>query len=67
MPRVHDGLFDGVASFEALAAAALRAVTGKRRTPVPAGFLANLETMCCAWSGSSKLAPGGRAGTSGSR
>ena len=44
MPRVRDGLFDDVASFEALAAAALRAVAGKRRTPVPAAFLANLET-----------------------
>ena len=44
MPRVRDGLFDGVASFEALGAAALRAVAGKRRTPVPAAFLANLET-----------------------
>ena len=44
MPRVRDGLFDAVASFEALAAAALRAVAGKRRTPVPAAFLANLET-----------------------
>ena len=31
-------------SFDALVAAALRAVAGKRRTPVPAAFLANLET-----------------------
>ena len=44
MPRARDGLFDGIASFEALHAAALRAVRGKRRTPVPAAFLANLET-----------------------
>ena len=47
MPRSrkrHDGLFDGIASFETLVAAALRAVAGKRRTPVPAAFLANLET-----------------------
>ena len=47
MPRGrsrHDGLFDRVASFEALVAAASRAVAGKRRTPVPVAFLANLET-----------------------
>ena len=37
-------LFDGIASFEAIVAAALRAAAGKRRTPVPAAFLANLET-----------------------
>ena len=42
--RRHDGLFDRIASFDALVAAALRAVAGKRRTPVPAAFLANLET-----------------------
>ncbi len=44
MPRRRDDLFDGIAAFEALCAAALRAVAGKRRTPVPAAFLANLET-----------------------
>ena len=44
MPRRSDGLFAGIATFEALHAAALRAVPGKRRTPVPAAFLANLET-----------------------
>ena len=43
MRRARDGLFADVASFEALYAAALRAVAGKRRTPVPAAFLANLE------------------------
>ena len=43
MPRAVDGLFDRVASFEALHAAALRAAAGKRRVPVPAAFLANLE------------------------
>lgn len=40
MPRSrkrHDGLFDGIASFEALVAAALRAVAGKRRTGQDAG------------------------------
>ena len=44
MPRRHDGLFDRIATFEALCAAARRAVAGKRRKPVPAAFLANLET-----------------------
>ena len=47
MPRGckrHDGLFDRIASFDAIVAAALRAVAGKRRKPVPAAFLANLET-----------------------
>ena len=43
MRRARDGLFDAVAGFEALYAAALRAVAGKRRTRVPAAFLANLE------------------------
>ena len=44
MPRRGDALFDRIASFEALCAAAIRAVAGKRRTPMPAAFLANLET-----------------------
>ena len=42
--RRADGLFDRIATFEALGAAALRAVSGKRRSPGPAAFLANLET-----------------------
>ena len=42
--RRADGLFERIATFEALAAAALRAVAGKRRVPGPAAFLANLET-----------------------
>ncbi len=37
-------LFDGIASFEALHAAALRAAKGKRSKPGVAAFLANLET-----------------------
>ena len=41
-PRA-DGLFDRIATFDALCAAALRAVAGKRRVPGPAAFLANLE------------------------
>ena len=41
--RRADDLFGRVATFEALCAAALRAVTGKRRTPAPAAFLADLE------------------------
>ena len=43
MPRAVDGLFDRVASFEALYGAALRAAAGKRRVPMLAAFLANLE------------------------
>ena len=41
--RAHD-LFDRIASFPALHAAALRAAAGKRAKPGPAAFLANLET-----------------------
>ena len=41
--KAHD-LFDGIASFPALRAAALRAAAGKRAKPGPAAFLANLET-----------------------
>ena len=41
--KAHD-LFDAIASFPALHAAALRAATGKRRKPGVAAFLANLET-----------------------
>ncbi len=37
-------LFEGIASFEALHAAALRAAKGKRAKPGVAAFLANLET-----------------------
>ena len=42
--RRADGLFDGMATFGALCAAASRAAVGKRRGPGPAAFLANLET-----------------------
>ena len=44
MPRRHDRLFDGIASFRALHTATLRAVAGKRRKPGAAAFMANLET-----------------------
>ena len=47
MPRSrsrHDGLFDGMASFEALVAAALRAVAGSGGRRSRPAFLANLET-----------------------
>ena len=44
MPGKANGLFDAIASFPALHAAALRAATGKRRKPGVAAFLANLET-----------------------
>jgi RNA-directed DNA polymerase len=43
MVRRHDDLFDGIASFRALDAAAHRAVAGKRRKPGAAAFMANLE------------------------
>ena len=43
MPRKHRNLFDGIASFPALYAAALRAAKGKRAKPGAAAFLANLE------------------------
>ena len=44
MPAKRRNLFDGIASFSALHAAALRAAKGKRAKPGPAAFLANLET-----------------------
>ena len=37
-------LFEGIASFPALHAAALRAGRGKRAKPAPAAFLAGMET-----------------------
>ena len=43
MSRRGGDLFDGIASFGPLCAAALRAVAGKRRTAAPAAFLADLE------------------------
>lgn len=43
MPRKERNLFDGIASFEALYAAALRAAKGKRAKPGVAAFLINLE------------------------
>ena len=43
MPRKERDLFDRIASFEALHAAALRAAKGKRAKPGVAAFLANLE------------------------
>ncbi len=43
MPRRHDGLFDRIANFQALRAAAQRAVRGKRKKPGAASFFANLE------------------------
>ncbi len=42
--RRADNLFDRVARFDALCAAAMRAAAGKRRVPGPSAFLANLET-----------------------
>jgi RNA-directed DNA polymerase len=43
MPRRHDHLFDRIASFQALHAAARRAIKGKRRKPGAAAFFANME------------------------
>jgi retron-type reverse transcriptase len=43
MPAQHDQLFARVANFQALHAAALRAVKGKRKKPGAASFFANLE------------------------
>jgi retron-type reverse transcriptase len=42
-PPRHDGLFDRIASFQALLAACARAVRGKRQKPGAAAFMANLE------------------------
>jgi RNA-directed DNA polymerase len=39
-------LFERVARFDALVAAARRAVAGKRKKPAAAAFMANLETEC---------------------
>src|SRR3974390_2710813 len=43
MPQRHDYLFDRIANFQALYAAARRAVKGKRKKPGAAAFFANLE------------------------
>ena len=43
MPRKERDLFDGIASFQALLEAAVRAARGKRDKPGVAAFLANLE------------------------
>jgi hypothetical protein len=43
MPRRHDNLFGGIASFKALDRAARRAVRGKRKKPGASAFFANLE------------------------
>ncbi|MCU0943378.1 MAG: reverse transcriptase/maturase family protein [Hydrogenophaga sp.] len=46
MTRRADHLFDGIASFAALVAAARRAVRGKRSKPGAARFMAQLEPAC---------------------
>ncbi len=43
IPQRHDDLFAGIANFQALHAAARRAVKGKRKKPGAASFFANLE------------------------
>ena len=42
--RRYDKLFDRIATFQALWAAARRAIKGKRNKLVPTAFMANLET-----------------------
>ena len=39
----HNRLFEGIATFRPLRAAALKAVNGKRKKPGAASFFANLE------------------------
>lgn len=46
MPHRYDDLFDRIASFPALVAAARRVARGKRRSPGAAAFLASLERNC---------------------
>jgi RNA-directed DNA polymerase len=43
MRRRHDDLFGRIANFQALHAAARRAIKGKRKKPGAAAFFANLE------------------------
>ena len=43
MPQRHDQLFDRIANFQALYAAAQRAIKGKRKKSGAAAFFANLE------------------------
>ena len=43
MPRRHDQLFARIANFQALHAAARRAIKGKRKKPGAASFFANME------------------------
>jgi RNA-directed DNA polymerase len=44
MPRRHDRLFNRIASFQPLRAAARRAIKSKRKKPGAASFFANLES-----------------------
>lgn len=46
MPRRERHLFDRIANFQALIAAARRAAKGKRKKPGAAAFLADMETEC---------------------
>ncbi len=41
--KTHDRLFDHIANFQALRAAARKAIKGKRNKPAPAAFMANQE------------------------
>jgi len=46
VPRRERDLFDRIANFQALIAAARRAALGKRKKPGAAAFLADMETEC---------------------
>jgi len=67
MPPRHHNLFDRIANFQALYAAAKRAVKGKRKKPSAAAFFANLEGELLAWSDNYVPALIGRVGTSRSQ
>ncbi len=48
MPKRHNDLFDDIASFPALRAAAKRAAKGKRRNAAAARFCPGWNATCCA-------------------
>lgn len=50
MPKRHDNLYEGIASFKALTAAACRAARGKRSKPGAATFVSNFEGEALALS-----------------
>ena len=64
IPQRHDNLFAGIANFQALHAAARRAVKGKRKKPGAAAFFANLEGEILALERQLRAGNIGRAATS---